>query len=201
MVESAHGTARHGTVVLAHGAGGHMNHAHMVDLSDVLRGCGLDVVRFNFLYRAAGVGPPDRMPRLIACFEAVIDHVRSHLEVDRLFLAGHSMGGRTASMMLANGLVCDGLILFGYPLHPAAAPDKLRSAHLAAIMSPVLSFNGTRDKLCTPDLMRAAVDDLTRWTQHWVEGGDHGLEVLKRSGRTRAEVLAEISQVIEGWLP
>ena len=49
-------------VILAHGAGSHMEQKTMVWLSDIVRGTGCQVVRFNFLYRALGKGMPDRMP-------------------------------------------------------------------------------------------------------------------------------------------
>ena len=34
---------------------------------------------------------------------------------------------------------------------------------------------------------------------HIVEGGDHSFKVLKRSGRTEADVMTELVQAIVGW--
>jgi predicted alpha/beta-hydrolase family hydrolase len=103
-------------------------------------------------------------------------------------------------MLAAEGLACDGLLLFAYPLHPAGQPEKLRDAHLPQIEVPVLCFNGTRDALCRRDLMeRALVQVKAPWTMHWLEGADHSFHVLKRSGRTNAQVLDEIGEAVSRW--
>jgi hypothetical protein len=40
----------------------------------------------------------------------------------------------------------------------------------------------------------------TDWKMHWIEGADHSFHVLKSSGRTDAEVLAEIGNATEVWV-
>jgi hypothetical protein len=187
-------------MVLAHGAGGHMDHATTMALSAALSACGVDVVRFNFPYRAAGRKAPDRMPRLLVALHSVVECVNDTLNPDALLLGGHSMGGRTASMAVADGLACAGLVLCAYPLHAPGKPDRLRAAHLSQLSCPVLCFNGTRDNFCTPELMNSATISLASWTQHWLDGADHGYAVLKRSGRTREEVFNEIEQAFREWL-
>jgi predicted alpha/beta-hydrolase family hydrolase len=186
--------------VCAHGAGGHMSDHGLLAATERLRGRGLDVVRFNFLYREQGSKRPDPMPRLTECFAAVVAHARREVGAERLLLGGRSMGGRAASMMAADGFACDGLLLLAYPLHPAGEPRKLRVAHLERIAVPVLCVNGTRDALCTRDLMEEAVRPIgDRWTMHWLEGADHGFHVLKRSGRTDGEVLDEMADAYAAW--
>ena len=188
------------TFVCAHGAGGHMDDGSMLAASASLRARGFDVVRFNFVYRERGSGRPDAMPQLTACVAAVAAHVARELKPRRVLLGGRSMGGRAASMLLADGgFDCDGLLLLAYPLHPAGQPEKRRDAHLARIPVPVLCFNGTRDKLCEPDLMKAATAGLPHWTQHWLHEADHSFHVLKRSGRTDAEVQDEMAGAARRW--
>ena len=189
-----------GLMILAHGAGAPMNHPTMGHLAGALRSAGLDVVRFNFLYMEKKGGGIDRMPKLMECYSAVVESARREVELSRLFIGGHSMGGRTASMMAADGFECDGLILFSYPLHPAGQPEKLRDAHLPAIRQPVLFFNGTRDELCTRELMEKTVANLSNWTQHWLEGADHGYHVRKSSGRADKDVFEEIAQATRAHL-
>ena len=87
--------------VCAHGAGGNKDDRSMFRLAEVLRSRGLGVVRFNFLYREKKVGRPDPMPRLEACFAAVVARVREELNPKTLVIGGRSMGGRAASMMVA----------------------------------------------------------------------------------------------------
>ena len=54
---------------------------------------------------------------------AVVDKARSELRPRRLILGGRSMGGRTASMLAAEGFEAEGLLLLAYPLHPAGQPE------------------------------------------------------------------------------
>jgi predicted alpha/beta-hydrolase family hydrolase len=186
--------------ICAHGAGGHMSERGMVAVTERLRGRGLDVVRFNFLYRERGTGRPDPMPRLMECIAAVTAHARREAYPQRLVIGGRSMGGRAASMLAADRFACDGLLLLAYPLHPAGQPDKLRAAHLARIEVPVLCVNGTRDALCRRDLMERAIASVgDRWTMRWLEGADHSFHVLKRSGRSDGEVLDEVADACSTW--
>ena len=189
--------------ICAHGAGGGMDDRGTTAVARSMCRIGLGVVRFNFLYKEQGSSRPDPMPRLIECFDAVARHARSELGVPnrKLIIGGRSMGGRAASMMAADGFECAGLLLFAYPLHPAGQLAKLRTAHLPNIAVPVLCFSGTRDPLCTQDLMEAALREVrTRWTMHWIAGADHSFHVLKSSGRTDADVMREVEDATSSWL-
>ncbi len=195
-------TASPGDVVyvMAHGAGGNMEHETMAAFAHEFAQSCFDVVRFNFSYTHRGGRAPDRMPKLVACYRSVIEHVRSQLTPRILLIGGQSMGGRTASMMAAQGEECDGLILLAYPLHPAGKPERLRDAHLPDIKVPVLCFNGTRDSLCETGLMEQVLARLPdRFRMHWLEGADHGYNVPKKSERTQQEVFAEVAEVSCQW--
>jgi predicted alpha/beta-fold hydrolase len=85
--------------VCGHGSGGHMDDAAMRAATAELRRRGLDVVRFNFVYREQRLNRPDPMPRLQACCAAVAAHARAALQPRRMILGGRSMGGRAASML------------------------------------------------------------------------------------------------------
>ena len=190
-----------GLFVCAHGAGGNMNDRATVAVANEMRSRGLDVVRFNFLYKEKGSGRPDPMPVLKECFAAVVNHVREELDPRRLIIGGRSMGGRAASMMAADGFDCDALLLLAYPLHPEGKPEQLRDAHLPAIGTPTLCLNGTRDALCRRDLMEVVLARVQPgFRMHWLEGADHSWHVLKSSGRTDADVLREAGGVTQQWL-
>jgi len=159
--------------------------------AQALAAAGLDVRRFNFAYREQGRRIPDPMPLLKSTYQAVVARERDGGR--KLFIGGRSMGGRVATMLAADGLPCDGLILLAYPLHPAGKPEKLRDAHLPRIRVPVLCFNGTRDALCTRELMEKALAPVTAaWQMHWIEGADHSLATAK--------ALAEIGEATRRWL-
>ncbi|MFI5233144.1 MAG: alpha/beta family hydrolase [Gemmatimonadales bacterium] len=194
--------------VCAHGAGGHMLDRGMTATANALRANGLGVVRFNFLYKEKKSGRPDPMARLIATTRAVIAQACGELKPARLIVGGRSMGGRAASMLAAEGgdssetggIAANGLLLLAYPLHPAGQPEKLRDAHLSAIRIPVLCFNGTRDALCTRDLMERALTKVkVPWAMEWIVGADHMFHVLKSSGRTDTEVMAQIGRTAREW--
>jgi predicted alpha/beta-hydrolase family hydrolase len=173
-------------ILLAHGAGAGMESAFMIETAQGLCAAGFPVMRFNYAYaqRMLDEGkrrPPDRRPLLEAVHRRAAATLRARFPGRRLLLAGKSMGGRMSSYLVAAGEPADGLVFFGYPLHPPKRPDRLR-----------------RDALCELDLLR---DALTHYAGpahlHVVEAADHGFAVLKRSGRTCAEVRSEmISQVV-----
>src|SRR3954470_1271707 len=179
--------------VCAHGAGGHRDDRAMLATAAALGARGIEVARFNFPYRERKSRRPDAMPALRTAFEAAVTHARYDFPRHKLIIGGRSMGGRVATMMAADGFACDGLLLFAYPLHPAGKPEKLRDAHLPRIKVPVLCFNGTRDALCTRELMERALKTVTtNWQMRWIEGADHSLK--------GASVMREMADVAADWV-
>ena len=187
--------------VCAHGAGGSKSDRGMLATASAFRDHGIGVVRFDFLYKAKGSGRPDPMPLLMETTAAVVARVRDELSPKQLVIGGRSMGGRAASMLAADGYSADGLLLLAYPLHPAGQPAKLRDAHLPRIRMPVLAFSGTRDALCTRDLMERALETVTApWDMQWIDGADHSFHVLKSSGTNDAAVMDRIAATSAEWL-
>jgi uncharacterized protein len=198
MIVEGHGDV---LVILAHGAGTGMDGKTLLRLRDELLGRGLRVARFDFPYRRQGKSLPDKMPVLMQAYREAIEQIRDQHDPQVLVCGGHSMGGRTASMLAAEGCPMDGLLLLAYPLHPAGKPDKLRDEHLPSISVPTLCVNGTNDELCTREIMERVLPRLQpRFRMHWLEGADHAYAVKRSSGRTNAEVLAEIGDVAAHWL-
>ena len=187
--------------VCAHGAGGNMSDKSMLTVTRALGARGLGIVRFNFLYREKRSSRPDPMPKLKETTAAVVARARAELRPKTLIIGGRSMGGRAASMLAADGFDCSGLLLLAYPLHPPGKPDQLRDAHLPSIRVPVLCVNGTRDPFCTPELMKGVLERVTApWQMLWLETADHSFHVLKSSGKTDAQVIAEVADAAEKWL-
>jgi predicted alpha/beta-hydrolase family hydrolase len=178
-----------------------MSDRGMLATAAAFRDHGIGMVRFNFLYKERGSGRPDPMPLLMQTTEAVVARAREELSPDRLVIGGRSMGGRAASMLAADGYSVDGLLLLAYPLHPAGQPGKLRDAHLSKIRMPVLAFSGTRDALCTRELMERALTTVTApWDMQWIDGADHSFHVLKSAGTNDAAVMARIAAASSAWL-
>jgi predicted alpha/beta-hydrolase family hydrolase len=210
-------------VVLTHGAGGAMDEPLLEGVARGLAAAGLRVARFEFPYMAARRAdgkrrPPDRQPVLLATWRAVVAELRrappanpeSASPVTRaggpagrevglgadLVIGGKSMGGRMASLV-ADELGVRGLVCLGYPFHPPGKPQQLRTAHLAALRTPALIVQGTRDPFGGPDEVAGyALSPSIRVA--WIEDGDHGLAPRRASGRTRAQnVEAAIAVVAE----
>lgn len=169
------------TIVLAHGAGSGMLHPFLERMAHGFAAAGFAVVRFEFPYRAAGRSMPDRMDVLQA---AMRDIVATNAK-GPLVLAGKSMGGRVATM-LGDELAARALVVFGYPFHPPAKPQQLRTAHLAGLRTPTLIVQGERDEFGTPDEV-ATYTLSASITLHWLRDGDHSFKPRKASGCTAAQ--------------
>lgn len=164
-------------VILWHGAGGDVDQAHLVAVARAAADEGAFVARARFGYRMAGRKGPDRMPKLLLHARETIEEVvaRSGIDTPRLLLGGRSMGGRAASMLVAEGQHADGLLLLSYPLHPPGKPDQLRDAHLPAVVCPMLFIAGDRDNLSRLDLLVPVVERLVpRATLEVFSGANHG---------------------------
>jgi uncharacterized protein len=134
-------------LILTHGAGSNCNAPLLVTLADSFCASGLTVLRCDLPFRQLRPHGPPRgsAERDQAGIRAAIAAVRRETS-GRVFLGGHSYGGRQASMLAAGepGLV-DCLLLLSYPLHPPQKPGELRTAHFSRLQIPALFVHGTRD--------------------------------------------------------
>lgn len=161
-------------ILLAHGAGTNQDHSMMVLLREGLADAGFRVLTFNYPYTERGSKRPDRPEKLIRCHRGAADFFRP--QVDRLFLAGRSMGGRLATLLVAEGDEADGVILYAYPLHPAGKPERLRIDHFSDVHVPLLFIQGTRDALSRMELFEEHIAVLPHAHVELLEGAGHGLK-------------------------
>jgi uncharacterized protein len=85
-------------------------------------------------------------------------HRPSCVAPGRVFLGGHSYGGRQASMLLAEAPdAADGLLLLSYPLHPPNKPTELRTQHFPQLTQPAYFVHGTRDPFATSAELQSAL--------------------------------------------
>ncbi|MEE8374952.1 MAG: alpha/beta family hydrolase [Acidimicrobiia bacterium] len=161
----------HNGILLAHGAGVAQDHPFMVLLRDGLAGDGHTVMTFNYPYTERGSKSPDRAEKLIECHRGAAEFLRP--QVENLFLAGRSMGGRIATMLVAEGGKTAGIVLYAYPLHPAGKPEKLRIDHLSNVTVPLLFFLGTRDALSRIELFDQHIRSLPNAEVEVLENASH----------------------------
>ena len=202
-------------VVFAHGAGAAMSHEFMEQVSLLLNEAGINVLRFNFPYmdKRAITGkkyPPDRMPKLLACYQEVLEYVVNQEASNGLplFIGGKSMGSRAAASLVAEPELLGvslhdkvlGVFCLGYPFHPTKKPEKLRLEPLSTGTKPVLIVQGERDTLgCQAEIATYQLGAHCQCV--FLEDGDHSLKPRVKSGFTLAEhmkqAVKEISLFID----
>lgn len=189
--------------VFAHGAGAGMSHAFMAAIAQGLAERGIATLRFNFPYMEQGSKRPDSPAVAHAAIRAAVAQASRQLPGVPLFAGGKSYGGRmTTQAQAAKPLPgVRGIVLVGFPLHPAGKPSTERAAHLASVKVPMLFLQGTRDALADLELITETTAGLgTRAALHVVEGADHAFHVLVRSGRNDEQVREELLDSMADWM-
>lgn len=177
-------------LVLTHGAGANCQTPLLVALADAFCQSGFTVLRCDLPFRQLRPhGPPrNSAEQDQAGLRSAVAALRG-LGLTRVFLGGHSYGGRQASMLAASepGLV-EALLLLSYPLHPPRRPDQMRTQHFPRLQTPALLVSGTRDGFGSVDEMRAALTVIPARTQLLpVESAGH--ELLKPANRATLPAL------------
>jgi uncharacterized protein len=189
--------------VLAHGAGAGMTHAFMVQIAAGLYDRDVATLRYQFPYMEKGSKRPDAPPLAHATVRAAVAEAARCCPGLALFAGGKSFGGRMTSRAQAASPLpgMQGLVFLGFPLHPPEHPSDERGAHLLEIKIPMLFLQGTRDALAATELIDALVKRLgSQTTLKLFKDADHSFHVPTRSGRTDAEVRAEMLDELSTWL-
>jgi len=184
-------------LVIAHGAGGNMHGPFLTGFSRAINDHGVATLRFNFPYTEQGRKSPDPEGVLRDSWARAFEAATTRLVDLPVLAGGKSLGGRIASMCVADGeLSAAGLVFLGYPLHPPGKPERVRDAHLDAIDVPMLFLQGTADPFARREVLEPVLRRLGEWaTHHPVEGGDHSFRVkgAKRDDREIGASLADVA--------
>jgi uncharacterized protein len=172
-------------LVLTHGAGSNCNAPLLVALAGSFCASGWTVLRCDLPFRQKRPhGPPPRgsaeqdqqgLAAAVACARRQTS--------GRVFLGGHSYGGRQASMSAADqpGLV-NALLLLSYPLHPPQKPNESRTAHFPRLQTPALFVSGVCDGFGSIDELGSALTLIPARTELLsVTGAGH--ELLGKKNR------------------
>lgn len=177
-------------LVLTHGAGSNANAPLLVAAAEAFAAAGITVLRCDLPFRQARPhGPPfpAMAPQDRAGLQRAVRLLRERLS-GRVFLGGHSYGGRQATMLAADEPdLAAGLLLLSYPLHPPRRPQDLRTAHFARLTTPALFVHGTRDPFGSIDEMRAALRLIAgRCQLAAIEGAGHDMGGKPAAGKVLA---------------
>jgi hypothetical protein len=170
-------------LVLAHSAGSNPQSPLLVALAEAFASVGLTVLRCELPYRQLrhhGPPGPGDAARDRAGLKNAVAAVRK-LAPSKMFIGGHSYGGRQSTMLCADEpeLVA-GLLLLSYPLHPPRKPEQLRTQHLPKLRNPSLFVHGTRDPFGSPEEMENALQLIPAKTKLLtIEGAGHDLNFKK----------------------
>jgi uncharacterized protein len=195
-------------LILAHGAGAGMHHPFMESLACELAACRMASLRYQFPYMQQRRKKPDPPAVLTATVRTAVATASEAASDLPLLAGGKSLGGRMTSLAFSGEPSATevatagvrGLVFFGFPLHTPGRPSTQRADHLARVPVPMLFLQGSRDTLADLALMHSVCVNLgSRVTLHVVDTADHSFHVLKRSGRTDADVLRGLARTVASW--
>ena len=191
------------SVVLAHGAGSNYDDPAIAALHRELTEQRYLCLRFNFPFAEAGKRKPDDPQILKRTLRAAIGVLARDPTAApaHLFLVGRGLGAEVVADLSLSRLRADGLVLLGYPLHPAGKTEEAEADQLYRVVAPMLFMTGTRDRYCDIDTLRRMLARVGAPTQlHTVADADQNFKVLKRAGRTQEEADAELLAVVDTWI-
>jgi predicted alpha/beta-hydrolase family hydrolase len=166
-------------LVLTHGAGANCQSKLLIALASAFADAGYLALRCDLPFRQSRPhGPP--FPAMAVRdregLRRAVDVLRSKTS-GRIFLGGHSYGGRQGSMLVAEQpQLVAGLLLLSYPLHPPRKPAEMRTAHFPQLKTPSLFVHGGRDPFGSHDEMKTALALIPAQTMLLeIEGAGHEL--------------------------
>jgi uncharacterized protein len=193
-------------LILTHGAGSNSTAPLLVALSEVFAGHGYVVLRCDLPFRQerrTGQPFPGSAERDRAGLRNAVAVLRKSV-AGRIFLGGHSYGGRQATMLCASEQeLVSGLLLLSYPLHPPRKPEQLRVQHLPNLRTPSLFVHGTRDPFGSVEEMTKALQLVPGKTELMkVEGAGHdlGFKGKAQAIELPASILAKFNQMFGATL-
>jgi hypothetical protein len=188
-------------LVLSHGAGSSAAAPLLIAVAETFSASGFTVLRCDLPFRQSrSFGPPG--PGDAARDRAGISNALAAMRKiasGRLFLGGHSYGGRQSSMLCAEHPdLVSALLLLSYPLHPPRKPEQQRTQHLPDLRTPTLFVQGTRDPFGSIVEMERALKMIPAPTRLLpVEGGhDLGFKGKGKQVELPQRVFAEFANLI-----
>ena len=167
-------------LILAHGAGSNAQSPLLVAVAGAFAEAGFAVLRIDLPFRQTRPhGPP--FPAAAAKDRQGIHRAAEFMRRSvqgRVFLGGHSYGGRQATMLAAEEPdLASGLLLLSYPLHPPRKPEQKRDAHFPKLQTPALFVHGSRDPFGSPEEMEQALKLIPARTELVIrDGAGHDLK-------------------------
>jgi len=191
-------------VALAHGSTGDLDDPLIAYLHHELTQRKYMTLRFNFPFAEAGKrASSDSLDVLVATYRNALAALGRDPSAApaHLYIGGLGLGAKVAAQMATAPMRLDGLLLLGYPLHPQDKPEKAAPENLYRIIAPMLFVQGTRDRTCHIDTLRAALARVGAPTRlRTVEEADGNFRVTKKSRLDPAAVHAAVLEAVVAWI-
>ncbi len=190
-------------LILTHGAGSNCTAPLVVALSEAFAENGYVVLRCDLPFRQERrTGPPfpGNAERDRAGLRNAVAAVRKHV-AGKIFLGGHSYGGRQATILCAaQSELVSGLLLLSYPLHPPRKPEQLRIQHLPNLRTSSLFVHGTRDPFGNIEEISKALQLIPAKTELMTvesAGHDLGFKGKERAVALPASILTRFQEMFD----
>ncbi|HYN15528.1 MAG TPA: alpha/beta family hydrolase [Terriglobales bacterium] len=185
-------------LVLTHSAGGNCQSPLLVAVAEAFAEMGMTVLRCDLPFRQVrpqGPPGPGSAARDREGLRQAVTAMRK-IVLGRVFLGGHSYGGRQATMLAAEDAdVAAALLLLSYPLHPPRRPTELRTAHFPRLRVPSLFVTGTHDEFASIEEITSALELIPARTRLLVIAGA-GHSLAKELPTVAARVAAAFREFI-----
>lgn len=164
-----------GTLVLGHGAGGGVESADLLAVTDEATRAGWRVIRVEQPWRVAGKRVAPAPPRLDEAWRIVLDRLRDDGRLEGpVVLGGRSAGARVACRTAA-GCGAAGVLALAFPLYPPGRPEKTRADELVGVSVPIVVVQGETDAMGRPEEVAAVLSGRSNASVYAVPG-DHALK-------------------------
>lgn len=202
------------TALLLHGAGAAVQSEFFAELLPQLQAAGVQCWTANFVYMQQTLAGQRKVApkadKLLPELTELLAYVRRHSGTELpIWLIGKSMGGRLASLWLAQPQVdlagITGALVLGYPLcPPAKAKDPVsatqvslqRTAHFSQLQTPLLLAQGHRDAFGSAAVLAPFIVGASFCQLLAMPGADHDFAVRKQDPFSRAELFAALCRSI-----
>jgi uncharacterized protein len=188
-------------LILTHGAGSNAEAPLLKAVDAAFTAAGFTVERVTLAFRQKrpkGSPHPSDSAADREGLRSAVDAMRKRVD-GRVFLGGHSYGGRQASMLAAEDpSVADALLLLAYPLHPPDKPQQLRVAHFPALLTPSLFVSGASDPFATEEELRTAIKAIPGPVEVLVFPRV-GHDLKYGSGNIPQLILAKFTESLAAW--
>ena len=187
-------------LILTHGAGANCESPLLIALANAFCEAGMTVLRCDLPFRQLrphGPPPPGSASRDQQGLRNAVESLHAQV-AGRIFLGGHSYGGRQATMLAASQPdLAAGLLLLSYPLHPPKRPQQLRTAHFPQLRTPAIFFHGSRDGFGTQEEMTEALKLIPAQTELVpVQSAGHELLSAKNREELPRRIVEEFAKFV-----